>query len=419
MFSKLSSRERILAAAGIVLIPFAVLFYLFFTISGGLSSRREEIENLQLDQQQLVLREAKAKRVLARGRVYAKESLPSDSEKASNLYAAWLRRLAAEVFGQGNGTVNPGASFEVNAGPGDRIYKQQSFTLKSEVNIRQVTEFLYAFYRARILHRISSFSLIKKADARGERARPDGLLSLEMTIQAAILADAPAARDFERDQREDLPHALEKYHDIVTRRNLFGPPNQPPEFTTAESQEVVVGKDIEVEIEARDPDSDEAVLVPELVAQESSPELRLEKRGDRYLVVSEKPQIGQYKARLRTTDNGWPRKPAELDLEIRVEKEEVVVREPPPKAPVYAREAYVSGFTYIDAKPVVWISVPLPEPVTHKLSIGGSFELDNMKWTVHSIDKEKRRVTFEVNNNLLTFQHSGSLGEPMETKPAG
>lgn len=419
MFNKLSSRERVLALAGVILVPLAVVFYLFIAISGGLADRALQIETLEADQQQLILRQAKAKRVLARGRVYVKESLPSDPEKSSIQYLAWLRRLGEEKFGPGNATVTPGASFETNAGPGDRIFRQQSFNLKSEVTIRQATEFLFAFYRARILHRISGFSLIKKTGVRGERSSSEDRLALDMTIQVAILADAAATREFEKDVRDDLKQTLEEYHDKVTRRNLFGPPNVPPEFTTDDSQRVYVGNDIDIEIEASDPDSEDAVLVPELVASESSPMLRLEKRGDRYHIVADKPGIGEYNARLVTTDNGWPRKPAELDLKIRVQEKEAVVEAPPARPPVYAREAWVSGITYLDGKPVVWIKIPLPEPRTHILAIGDTFELDDMKWTVRSIDREKRQVTIEVNSNLLTFEHGGNLGEPLETRPAG
>jgi hypothetical protein len=202
-------RKTILSA---VLIAMA-LFYagdwlLRNQFEGPLESRHRRTARLQDDirsRQRDLEKARKAGKALDR---FKAQSLPSNPEVARSLYQGWLLELVGQV-----GLTNPKVD---SSEPLNRkgMYHQLSFSLRGRGTLKQLTHFLFEFYRADHLHQISSLS-----------ATPlQGTDELDLSVNIEALALAQADRKDRMSNRVSDRLASKKFDDyqVIQQRNLFG-----------------------------------------------------------------------------------------------------------------------------------------------------------------------------------------------------
>ncbi len=410
MFSKLSQRERMMAMTAGLLFPAAIIMYLVVTVSGSLSDKAVQIDALTLEQQKLQLDKAIAQRVVNRGEYYRQESLPSDINRSLLDYYAWLSHLAEDCLGGAKFTITKGMLTAENQGIGDLIFSRQEFTLSTTASLRQVTGLLYRFNEARLLHRIKSLTLKPEIEGAGEQQKMTGRLVVTLGVEVAALANADAERDFASEKRQFMKRSLDEYHDVVTRRNLFGLPNAGPAFSISGSHDFETGEEVSVLLKVDDDGGAES-LKYELV-ESSATDAKLEIDTSNATLTAPALPKGRHKFLVRVTDNGWPRKTDDLELSINIDDPEPIVTHEADPPPLYARYAFVSGFTTnLTGSAVVWIKVPQPDNQTHRLIVGESFELDGKQWKVTVIAGEL--VTFDVEGETMRFKLRSILTEPV------
>jgi hypothetical protein len=205
----MNRREIILAAGvGAVIVAYGGHWLYQTVYDQPIQDRRAEAAKLQEDiaKRELDLaRIAKAGRELKRWKAQA---LPADTEVARSLYQAWLVELVGSV-----GLANPNVdSSEPVVRKG--LYNSLSFSVRGRGTLKQLTKFLYEFYRADHLHRIQSLGLTPVP--RLEE------LELAISIEALSLEGADHKDQLSTKVSERLAsEQLSDYQSIVDR-NQFG-----------------------------------------------------------------------------------------------------------------------------------------------------------------------------------------------------
>ena len=236
--------------------------------------------------------------------------MPSDVNKAELEYQAWFANLCQSSLGTRNLDVTSGYPQTVKYGVSEVVFFKQGFSISGNATVKQLTEFLYRFYEARILHQITMLSLVPETEGTGANLRLTGRLRFNITFDVVSLANAPPDRDFKNDRRE-MKRTLEDYQNVVARRNLYGPPNVAPKLETDDDLEFETGEDISVTLNAIDSDQDQELKI-ELV-DKSSPGAELVQSGANtaILTVPALPR-GRHRFLARVTDNGWPYKSQDM-----------------------------------------------------------------------------------------------------------
>lgn len=193
-------------------------------IQGPLEAARSRRTQLERDIQQ---RETSLQRLRDASKLLVRwedQSLPADTEVARSLYQAWLVELVDDV-GWGSPSI---ASSEPVARGG--LYYTLTFSLRGRGTLQQLTEFLFAFYQADLLHQIRSLTITPLQ--RSEQ------LDLSLAIETMILppsggsgakqaASSAAENVYEQFRRrtwrvsDRLAFGDPQAYDIIVRRNLF------------------------------------------------------------------------------------------------------------------------------------------------------------------------------------------------------
>lgn len=411
MFDNLSQREKVLATLVVSLVPLALFVMGLFWFLGQRSTRNTQIVSLrsqiEIEEQRLTdALNANQRRVYYRG-----VSLPSNFADARNEYQQWLKQLVRNDVGMSYRSITPRSPAKLKFN-GNVIGQTGTFTLLATTDLKQLVDFLTQFYQVDLLHRINSLKLVPKSA--GSSGSSSGIRSGEIALTAEIevlsLIDADAERDFVARFRE-LDLAADDYRNAILQRNIFGPANNTPTLSVSKSSSYTSGQDIRIPISGKDADSDQ-VLTFEVVDSQIEPtKLEQKKPTDRrvFLTVPGKP-AGEYKFKVRVSDNGFPPKTNETDFTIRFKDK--VVRDPPPPPPAkpefkHARETRITAIVKDSSGEwQVWINVRTTGE-KHKLSVGESFSLDGQQWQVTSIAPDE--ASFMVEGNEKTFGRNMSF----------
>ena len=159
---------------------------------------------------------AKGKEAEDRLDAYEARSLPYDADLARSKYQAWLTSLfvGEHQFEQSSVEVTTPQSVTVKDDGGKKVeaYRRYGFTINGAGRLEQVTQFLFDFYRAGHLHKISKVSMTKASGGRFNVSITGEAIGLSSTERKDTLAETTTQRlAFER---------IEDYASIV-RRNLF------------------------------------------------------------------------------------------------------------------------------------------------------------------------------------------------------
>lgn len=205
----MNQREKILAAGvGAVAVLFGGQWLYNTMYAAPLAERRAETDKLREDISKRELELARFRKASQELKRWRTQSLPSDTEVARSQYQAWLVQLVGLA-----GWVNPNVdSSEPLSRKG--MYDSLSFSVRGRGTLEQLTQFLFAFYRADHLHQIRSLNITPSQ--RGDE------LEIAMAVEALALIDADrkdrlASRVSDRLASESLA----EYRPIA-QRNLFG-----------------------------------------------------------------------------------------------------------------------------------------------------------------------------------------------------
>lgn len=203
----MNDREKLLAAAVAVMVG-------LWGASQGWAKYQAALER-NLNTQRNVAQElstvrtatARGRRAQQKLRQWRRQSLPTDPDIAKSLYQDWLQQqlLAAGLQVK---EVNP-----TSPRTGSKSYQQFSFAVSASGKLEQFTDFLYRFYQAKHLHRISAADLNPGSDRK--------TLTISLTIDTLSLAEADRTDQLAEGTSDLLQEPLEKFRRNIVDRNLF------------------------------------------------------------------------------------------------------------------------------------------------------------------------------------------------------
>jgi hypothetical protein len=180
----------------------------------GLNRYRDAVErntNQQIEAEQAlseantaVLRGQNARRQLNK---WVSQSLPSNREVAKSLYQDWLRSQLT-----GAGLEVTGLS-DKSANSRNPQYTELATEVRATGTLAQLADFLYRFYTAPHLHRISNATITPEDGGKK--------LSAALTISALILPDAKRTDKLAEGEAQNLGGKMEEFRDRLVGRNLF------------------------------------------------------------------------------------------------------------------------------------------------------------------------------------------------------
>lgn len=152
----------------------------------------------------------RGKRAQTKLRRWSEQSLPGDENLARSLYQDWLRQqlTAAGINVKSLETTTPRSR--------SQSYRQYSFDVAATGTLAQLTDFLYEFYQAKHLHRISQ-TTITSADKGNS-------LTISLTVDALSLPNTSREDELATGTIDRFEHSLADVKREITSRNIFAKP---------------------------------------------------------------------------------------------------------------------------------------------------------------------------------------------------
>jgi hypothetical protein len=377
-----NSRERLLA---LIVGCVAVLVAGFFTYSwvkGQFDRRARDITKLTSDIKKFERTAALGRTASSKISRYEQRSLPANADIARTRYQTWL---VNEM--ESTGLIEPDVKFGTAQGGEKDIYIKQNFTVDAIGTLPQVVDLLHSFYSVDWLHRITRLSLKPIKDSK--------LLGITMQIETLSLKKANSI-----DKLDPIPSSRlalksrDAYYDTIVGRNIFGPRNNEPKISISGSQDVFLGREVDLTIKGEDPDWLDQVLLN--LVESAAPDAKLDPVTGKF---TWKPTAeGKYEFTVEGTDDGFPSKVST--------REKIVINVRPQGAPPPAAVFDVAKFTMLtalldlDGQGEVWLHVrPTGQMVT--LHEGDRFEIGTVKGTVSQIGEHDFCFDFEGKRRKL------------------
>jgi len=201
-------REKILAGlVAILVVAYGGNWIFAKMLRGPLEERRAKVAALKEEIQDKQLELARARQAGKQLTEWRELSLPADVPMARTLYQGWLvQQITEHEFDKPN--VDAGDAVEKRG-----IYQRLPFTVRGEVELARLTDFLYEFYRAGHLHQIQRIGLTPLED--GQR------LDVSMTIEALVLPGTSRTEELNDGVSNRLAYASRNNYDAIVERNIF------------------------------------------------------------------------------------------------------------------------------------------------------------------------------------------------------
>ncbi len=388
----MNPRERILAiGVGSVLVLGGIQFGVS-KFRAALQVRQNRIQTLDdqvLTAQEKVLQGAYADRMMGE---YLARSLPSDLETAKSNYQKWLL-LLPELVGLENSRVQSSGDLAM----GD-LYHRFQFKVTGTTDQQGWVEWLHLFYAKDWLHRITDMSV--------QKAAADGKLNVNLTIEVIALKaaqpDLPA-----RAEPSPLVESFADYADPILNRNLFSPPNQPPQFTSPARHQVTLGQPPRLNVAADDP---EKHRVQYSIVGEAPAGLQIDPASG--AIRWAPTAVGDYSFVVAAVDNGFPARRTEQQVTIAVQNPPPPQpqRAPDPQPPAFdeASQTVLTALVQGSGDWTAWMRVRT-QGTTLKLRPGDKFEIGKLSGQV--VDVNARFVTLEIDGNRFELRPAGNLAE--------
>lgn len=385
----MNPRERILAIGVGSVLVLGGIQYGISKYRSAVQARQTRIAALDdqiLKAQETVLQGAYADQMMGE---YLVRSLPSNLETAQSDYQKWLL-LLPELVGLENSDVKPTGSVPV----GD-LYTRLQFKVTGTTDQQGWVEWLHLFYAKDWLHRISEFSIQPMAG---------GVMRVNVTIEVLALRAAQPQLPARVDP-SPLVDAFAAYADPILNRNLFSPPNQPPQFTSQPRLQATLGSSPQLSVTAEDPEQHRVQFslvgdAPEgLVLDPSSGAIQWTPKT-----------TGDFSFKVAAVDNGFPSRRTEQQVTIAVQNPppaEVVTR---PEAPAFdeATQTVLTALVQGGGDWTAWMRVRT-QGTTLKLRPGDRFEIGKLSGQV--VDVNARFATLEIGGKRFELRPAGNLAE--------
>ncbi|NOY28611.1 MAG: hypothetical protein GXP28_00110 [Planctomycetes bacterium] len=140
-------------------------------------------------------------------RKMARLSLPTDLDMAKSSYEDWLRE---QLIDSG---LYVSELDDKSSGGGNQRFQEISFQINAQGSLAQLSGFLYHFYRAGHLHRISEANLSPNRDSED--------LDISLTIDALSLDDCKRNDSLTERPSELVLPPLEEVRQAIVGRNIF------------------------------------------------------------------------------------------------------------------------------------------------------------------------------------------------------
>jgi hypothetical protein len=388
----MTPRERILAMGVGAAVGLFGLQYSIMNIRGSLDAKQVAVDNAQAELDKAKLMEDAGFNAANKLNRLRSKSLPSDLSTLQAQYRDWLFTIG-ESSGLSNiKVVTP--SLPIQTADAFKAYK---FTLTGECRTDQVIDLLARFYDKDCLHSIET---LKLEPLQGSTT----ILKVTLDSRALALNSADAKQKPSLASSGRLSMTAEEYKDAILNRNPFSPPNQPPRLATNRSQEIKLGDDWRLALEGTDPEQGRVEF--ELVTTEPPKGLEL-RRGE----LRWKPtEVGEYKVKVRATDDGWPRRSTEEQLTLRVvEPPKETPKVEPPKFDV-ASQAFVTMMVSGRRGPEAAIR-SRTEGKTFALQEGSELEVGSVKAKVLSINLQEEFIELDSEGHRWLLDWNTSLAD--------
>lgn len=391
----MSDREKLLAVVVGSLLAFFMVFGVFRSVQSGMRTRNNKIFNLQkkIQQEEEIKLQALADANLVRE--FKIRSLDVDPEKAHLDFSHWLEKQVEEIG------LYPKMVRYNGVRQSTDDYKELTYLVTGEGNIKQITDLLYRIQATDTLHRVERFSL-----RQGNKASQ---LKLEMNVAALSMGDVDAPKvDVGVISKSKLGKSLEEYHEAIVVRNVFAPANNAPKFASLGTQTVELGKQLDFAMNATDADGHE--LSYRLL---DSPDDSAKLKGRNLLWKPSK--VGEYKFQVEVQDDGLPAKNDVATVRVKV------VPESKPKPKEAFDEATVtklSGFVQgpNEVGPRIWLNV---QSDGENLSLGAGDEINVGNWRgiVKSVYPQRNLVVLESEDgSAYELKLGGTLADAKPVK---
>ena len=217
----MNDREKTLALAVGAMV-------LLWAANIGWTRYQSALQANQNNQTQVAQELSEAKTAVLRGRraqsrlrKWNKQSLPTDPDLARALYQDWLREQLSTA---GITVKNLDVSMPRSS---SKSYQQFTFTVSASGDLEQFTAFLYKFYQAKHLHRLSQTTLSPVDDR--------GTLNITLKVDALALPNADRADQLASGSLDAFDQSVDEFQALIGERDIFSvyqppkPPEQPAE----------------------------------------------------------------------------------------------------------------------------------------------------------------------------------------------
>jgi hypothetical protein len=315
-----------------------------------------------VEKKRLVAETEAAKRKISQ---WQQRSLPPVPSQAGSLYGDWLlERVVERKF----------AEPQVIAGkqqPERDLYTLLAFTVSGKGTLTQIVDFLHDFYSVNHLHRISRMSILPTKEPKQ--------LSFNMTVEALAMLGAPEADQLTpgTGNRLEMP-SREDYTAAILGRNLFGPPNRPPQVSGLGSKRGTTRETFNVKADVQDDPADKHTFKLE---KSDAPDARLDPASGQFSFTPRR--TGTYEFMIAVTDDGIPAKTTTEKLVLTVGDATIP---PPASTPSFdeAKFTILSGVIDNSGQEQIWL-YNRPRNELLKLGVGDEFEVGSVKGVVKSI----------------------------------
>jgi len=409
MIENMTQREKTLAAVTVGALVVGVLFGAFFWFLNGYNDNVNVLQGIDSqisDEENLTLQGMQA---AARKRYYIETSPTSDISDARIQYIAWLKKTMREKIGVSQSNVDAARNNLTLKADAKVVAEQMSFTIRPTVTLKQLVEFLDAFYSVDTLHRITSLKLTPKTETAGKIRARTGKLSTQIRIEVLSLSDASKRERFANHFREaGIP--IEKALETVVRRDVFGAKNNSPTVKINKTSSYTNNKPASINVVASDADEEDVLEIELIKSDVPEAKLKPDAKGSKGKLTIPGQPAGKYEFVIRVTDNGLPEKSTE-------EKVQITFKDPkktPPKKPKppplkMALETRISGnLKNADGSWCVMIKSNM-DGKSYRLKEGESFKLDKRDWEVTDITRKS--ATFNVEGQEVKLDRGASFAE--------
>jgi hypothetical protein len=241
----MNKREKMLAAVtGGLLVVVGVVAFVMLGEPRNAADLRKDIEEKSQELAKVDAEIRKCETAAADVGRWKARSLPWDTVAAQKVYGEWLRQACSRIHFDKNtdpGTPRPIFTADKDKKDGGRkeVARVIPYKITNEATLDQLTQFLYEFYSAGYLHKITSLDIAPAAteEKSGKVSKENLKLTVKIEIEALALKDGPAG-DVSKLKPERPPLAtLEAYRKDpqgIVQRNLFAvyeppKPPKPPE----------------------------------------------------------------------------------------------------------------------------------------------------------------------------------------------